>query len=126
VNKKDSLGEAKPFGITSTERNTMSNPIPDQRIEMPLAEGGTFILVTGEQALFEEITIDLLEKAERILTLMKKHVKEDYVNEEFRRKWTTQPIPGVEGDLLAALLWVIGHERERMFAQMTKHKRIAP
>lgn len=104
----------------------MANPIPDQRIEMPLAEGGTFVLVTGEESLFEEITNDLLENAERILALMKKHVKEDYVNEEFRRKWTTPPIPGVEGDLLGALLWVIGHERERMFAQMTEHKKAVP
>lgn len=102
----------------------MSKPIPDQRIEMPLAEGGTFVLVAGEQSLFEEITSDLLEKAERILALMKKHVKEDYVNEKFRREWAATPIPGVEGDLLGAILCVIGHERERMFALMTKDKKV--
>jgi hypothetical protein len=112
-----------PLVTTSTERMTMSNPIPDQRIEFPIAGGDTFVLVTGEQSLFEEITNDLLEKAERIIGLMKKHVKKDYVNENFRRKWVTPPIPGVEGDLLASLLWVIGHERERMLAQMTKHKK---
>ena len=104
----------------------MAKPIPDQRIEFPLAGGETFVLVTGEQSLFEEITTDLIEKAERALALMRKHVTEDYVNEEFRRKWTATPIPGVEGNLLGALLWVIGHERERMFAEMTKHKKGDP
>lgn len=101
----------------------MAKPITDQRIEFPLDEGGTFTLVTGEQSLFEEITSDLLEKAERILALMKKHVKKDFVNEKYRREWAATPIPGVEGDLLGAILCVIGHERERMFAQMTKRSK---
>jgi hypothetical protein len=111
-----------PLGTTTTERTTMPKPIPDQRVEMPVAGGGTLVLVAGQQALFEEITTDLLEKTERILALMKKHVKKDYANLEFRQKWTAPPIPDAEGDLLEALLWVIGHERERMFAEMTKNK----
>jgi hypothetical protein len=110
------------LGTTTTERNTMPKPNPEQRVEVPVAGGGTLVLVAGEQALFEEITNDLISDAKRILALMKKHVKKDYVNEEFREKWNTPPIPGVEGDLLDAFLWVIGHERERMFAEMTKNK----
>lgn len=99
----------------------MSSKKSNKRLEFPLAGGGTLFLVGDEKSLFEEITKDLLEKAERILGLMKKHVKDDFANEKFRRIWAAPPIPGREGDLLSALLWVIGHERESMFAMMTKH-----
>ena len=99
----------------------MSKPIPDERIEFPLAGGDTFVIATGERSLFEEITNDLLSKAERILGLMKKHVRDDYDNKEFREKWTPPPIPNIQGDFLAAILWVIGHEREQLFAQLTKN-----
>jgi hypothetical protein len=100
----------------------MSNPNADRRSEFPLVGGGTFVLMTGKKSLFEEITNELLERAKRILALMKQHVADDYANEEFRRKWAVPPIPGLEGDLLTALLWVIAHERERLFAELTKHE----
>ena len=96
----------------------MSKPNADRRIEFPLVGGGTFVLMTGKKSLFEEITNELLEQAERILAQIKQHVADDYANEEFRRKWAVPPIPSLEGDLLNTLLWVIAYERERLFAQL--------
>jgi hypothetical protein len=48
--------------------------------------------MTGNKSLFEEITNERPEQAERILALMKQHVADDYANEEFRRKWAVPPI----------------------------------
>lgn len=100
----------------------MSKPQPAERIEFTLADGGSLTVMTGERSLFEEITHDLVGKAERILAAMKQHVAEDFENKEFREKWTPPPIPSTS-DFLAALLWVIGHEREQLFAQLTKHSK---